>query len=171
MCLKRERVAFTKKSNKKGFSILEIVAAIFIIGLATSTLTSAIMSSYSAVAKAGSYVVANEVSQTYSVFTSNEITKEMIATKEKDYIVIICDRGNEDAKSACAALLGTASFTYKALYENVSTLSLNGYAYNASRIKMEIEVKNNTYGIYKLTTTVFYSNREVSYAHTFYCNK
>lgn len=173
------------KRNKKGVSIAEIIAATAILGLAISTLSSAIYSSYKGTLRAEQYLLAEQISKTYTSMLSKEITKAKLAssslenhpkaskTGDEYYYVTICDSSaTAEQKQLFASLVNdsTTSYCYNALF-NTSTdylpLELNGQEYTCESVKIEIQVFNKSFGYYSLKTTVSYSgDREVTYDRT-----
>ncbi len=155
---------------------MEIVAAIFIIGLASSTLTSMIMSSYSGTLKAEQYVLAREIARTYDSLIIKEITKEKIKScsideqKQKsdatnNYFTTICG-SDASTSTVFGSLVDTStSYTYKALFNSASTtpIQLNNNVYDHNNVKVEIQIYSKTFGYYTLKTSVSYLGKEVTY--------
>ena len=66
------------KNNKKGVSLVELLAAITIIGIASTTITSIIITSHRGQIKAQQYVLANEMAKTYDAILSKDIRKSKL---------------------------------------------------------------------------------------------
>ena len=63
------------KKNKKGVSLAELIASIVIISLASTTITTMVITSHRGQLRASQYVLANEIAKTYDSMLARDITK------------------------------------------------------------------------------------------------
>ncbi|MCR5308152.1 MAG: hypothetical protein K6E24_04070 [bacterium] len=178
------------KKNKKGVSMAELLAAIVIIGISSTTITSMVITSYKGQLRAQQYVMANEMAKTYDAILArdiklNKLTDESITwptLSEKKYVVV----GGFDETATTTNFINTGSILdtitggsanssiYKYLYSNNANdhFQLNNTVFNKSNVKLEIYMISAKLGYYKTRVTIKYStNREVTYDETHYSDK
>ena len=165
--------------NKKGFSIIEIVVAIAVIGLGSTVLMTSVLSTMKSSVRAESYTLAEQIARTYSTLASKNVTFAGVSVLDKPDVTI-GDGGktiysyktktiagpSEEDKLECIAFFGTDSGIYKALYENEGTMTLNDMKYDANNVKIEIQrltLTDSAINMYGMIVTVTYMDREVSY--------
>ena len=166
------------KKNKKGVSLAELIAAIVIIGLASTTITSMVITSYKGQLRAQQYVLANEIAKTYDAVLARDIKKAKLkddtitwpASSEKTYVIV---GGFDESKTSGlndGTILNTitggegSSNIYKYLYgTETDHFQLNGKVFDKNNVKIEIYMISENFGYYKTKITVKYStNREVT---------
>ncbi|MBP5446315.1 MAG: hypothetical protein J6Y28_09110 [Acholeplasmatales bacterium] len=162
--------------NKKGVSMTEIIAAIVIIGLSSTTLTSMVITSYRGQLRAQEYVLAEEMAKTYDSMLSRDIkranlkTIEAIRFKNQDdstekFVVV-----DESLLQDMTKISDTEdSPTYLSLYSQSTTdhFQLNDNYYDATNVNIQIYMINADFGYYKTKVTISYSNdRQVTYNGT-----
>ncbi len=165
--------------NKKGVSIVEILAAIVIVGIAFSTITSLMFISLKTSLKSKQRLLAYNASEMYTVFVANNMpTYDNVfneanlgaAVATGDQFVIATGK---DATSInlCKSIFGEESVVYKTLYDDSYTnkIVLNNTVYDAKNVKIVITIKNATYKTIRITTSIAYSNEsEVTFSHETY---
>lgn len=160
------------KINKKGFSLVEIIAAISILGVASTAITSMIINSYRGQLRAQQHLLAEEIAKTYDTMLARDTKKANLKTIGQDafassdpndkYIVItqeMLDNMTKDSE-------GNHSPIYQSLYSETITdhFKLNDAYYDASNVEIKIYMVNASWGIYKTKITVSYStDRQVTY--------
>lgn len=171
------------KKNKKGVSLAELLAAIAIIGIASSTITSMVITSYKGQLRAQQYVLANEIAKTYDAVLARDIKKAKLidpsitwpASSEKTY-VIVGGIGDENNGAYLNTITGGdgSSDIYKYLYgtESNDHFQLNGKVFDSSNVKIEVYMISQNFGYYKTRITVTYSSdREVTYDGTHFSDQ
>ena len=74
------------RKNKKGVSLAELLAAIAIISVASTTITSMVITSYKGQLRAQQYVLANEIAKTYDSMLARDVTKSNLqAINENEF--------------------------------------------------------------------------------------
>ena len=181
------------KKNKKGVSLAELIAAIAIIGIASTTITSMVITSYKGQLRAQQYVLANEIAKTYDAVLARDIKKAKLidssitwpASSSKTYVIV----GGYDATATGGINPGTILNTitggskdsdiYKYLYGNEADptdtncyFRLNNKQFDKSNVKIEIYMISQNFGYYKTRITVKYStDREVTYDGTHFSDQ
>ena len=169
------------KKNKKGVSLAELLAAIAIIGVASSSITSMVITSYKGQLRATEYVLANEIAKTYDSVLAREIKKEKLSditwpdSSDKTYVVVggfdaTVTGGLNDGTKLNTITGGSYGTIYKYLYGNPNDpndtncyFKLNDKQFDKNNVKIEIYMISPTFGYYKTRVTVKYStDREVT---------
>ena len=166
--------------NKRGFSLAEMLAAIAIVGIASSTITTMIITSYRGQIRAQQYVLANEIAKTYDAVLARDINREKL--KDKYAILKPADDAtdkyytfdNTDEKKQLLQYItqrsnGADSEIYTYLYgADENKLQLNGMTYDINNVSVRLYVISaNAYSYFKTEITVTYSNtRQVTYSGT-----
>ena len=131
--------------NKKGVALVELMAAIIIIGLATTTLTTMIITSARGQSRATAYLLAKEVANTYNAMFCRDIQQANLADinassfassdPNDKYVTVSQDLLNQMTR------VGTeTSQTYKFLYDTGSAFTLNGHAYDSSNVTIRVQL-------------------------------
>ena len=160
------------KLNKKGASLVELMAAIAILGIASTTITSMIITSYKGQLRAQQYLLAQEIAKTYDSMLARDVKKANLKTIGQDafastdpndkYIDITAEMLDNMTKDA----EGNHAPVYLSLYSDTQTdhFKLNDHYYDYSNVKIRIYMVNADWGIYKTDITVSYMNdRQVTY--------
>ena len=166
--------------NKRGFSLAEMLAAIVIVGVASTTITSMIITSYRGQIRAQQYLLANEIAKTYDAVLARDINREKL--KDKYAILKPADDAtdkyytfdNTDEKKLLLQYItqrsdGTNSEIYNYLYgSGEGKLQLNDTVYDINNVSIRLYVISaNVYSYFKTEITVTYSNtRQVTYSGT-----
>ena len=171
------------KKNKKGVSMLELLAAITIIGIASTTITSTIINSHKGQIRAQQYLLASEIAKTYDAVLSKDIKKSKLGDSSitwpdkssKTYVVI----GGFDATQTDGYNSGTVlniitggnsnSNIYRYIYgeNDEDHFTLNDRTFDKTNVRIEIYMVSTYFGYYKTRITVKYStDREVVYDGT-----
>ena len=194
--LKRGDLMGIIKKNKKGVSLAELLAAIVIIGIASTTITSMVITSHKGQLRAQQYVIANEIAKTYDAVLARDIKKASLdlkkknateslwpASSSKSYITIAgfdyssTDAGGYDDGEILDVITGgtttTHSSIYKYLYgESTDHFQLNGKAFDKANVKIQVYMISASFGYYKTRITVKYStDREVTYDGTHFSDQ
>ena len=143
------------KINKKGFSLVEIIAAISILGVASTAITSMIINSYRGQLRAQQHLLAEEIAKTYDTMLARDTKKANLKTIGQEML----DNMTKDSE-------GNHSPIYQSLYSETITdhFKLNDAYYDASNVEIKIYMVNASWGIYKTKITVSYStDRQVTY--------
>jgi prepilin-type N-terminal cleavage/methylation domain-containing protein len=161
--------------NKKGVSLFEMIAAIAILGIASSTLTSMIITSYRGQLRAQQYVLAEEIAKTYEAMLAKDIDKNKLgsitADEGSDYKTFTSDATDKALMKSITrtVVVGENEYTsdiYNYLYGS-GTLQLNGKKYDINNVTVRIRVLNAEWAYYKTEVSVTYSNdRQVTYSGT-----
>ena len=133
--------------NKKGVSLAELVAAIVIIGLASTTLTSMIITTHRGQLRATDYLLANEVANTYLSVFSRDVQKANLSTIEASAITSTDQNDkyitvSQELLSSLTKVGTEESQTYKLMYDTTSSLTLNGKKYNSSNVTIRFHLIN-----------------------------
>lgn len=161
------------KKNKKGVSLAELLAAIAIIGIASTTITSMVITSYKGQIRAQQYVLANEIAKTYDSMLARDITKKnlqeiadaKITNEDPDekYVLVTEDTLKDLVKTDIPD--DPYGQVYNCLY--VSHFELNGMSFDHSNVEIKIYVISKSFGYFKTNVTVTYQgNRQVTYSGT-----
>ena len=161
------------KKNKRGVSLVELIAAIIIISLASTTITSMVITSYKGQIRAQQYVLANEMAKTYDSMLARDITKKnlqeiadaKITNEDPDekYVVVTEDTLKDLVKTDIPD--DPYGQVYNYLY--VSHFELNGMTFDHSNVEIKIYVISKSFGYFKTDVTVTYQgDRQVTYSGT-----
>ena len=171
------------KKNKKGVSVAELIAAIMIIGLASTSITTMIITSQKGQIRAQEYLLASEMAKTYDAILSKDIKKAKLGDNTitwpdkatKSYVIV----GGYDATETTGYNSGTilntitggsgSSDIYRYLYSEAPEdhFTLNSKTFDKTNVKIEVYMISTRFGYYKTRITVKYSNdREVTYDGT-----
>lgn len=164
------------KKNRKGMSIAELIAAIIIIGVASTTITTMVITSYKGQLRAQQYVLANEIAKTYDSMLARDIRLSNIQSMEDSaFTPAEGEKYKEVSDTMLRAMTkiddATDAPVYKYLYS--ATLSdhfnLNGKYFDSSNVQIKIRLINKKLCFFKTEVTVTYSNdRQVTYNGTHY---
>ena len=164
------------KKNKKGVSLAELMAAIIIIGLASTTITSMIITSAKGQARAQQYVLANEIARTYDSMLARDITKANL--QAIDDSLLKNDDPNEKyvvvTKELMQKMTKTTETEFAPVYYYLwsddpnAHFRLNNQAFDNSNVEIKIYVISKSFGYFKTEITVSYNNnnRQVTYNGT-----
>ena len=156
------------KKNKKGVSLAELLASIAIIGIASTTITSMVITSYKGQIRAQQYVLANEIAKTYDSMLAKDITKENVnaiptTTWTNDFVEI-----NEDLLKKLGKTDDTShpyGQTYECLY--TTHFQLNNMTFDSSNVRLRIYMISPSFAYFKTEIIVSYQgNRQVTYSGT-----
>ena len=163
------------KKNKKGVSLAELMAAIVIIGLSSTTITTMIITSHKGQVRATQYLLANEIARTYDSMLARDITKANLQAIN-DAALINADDPTNKYVVVTQTLLQQMVRTedgyapvYNYLYgaNTEDHFQLNGLVFDSSNVKLKIYVISKNFGYFKTEITVTYSNgRQVTYNGT-----
>lgn len=162
------------KKNKKGVSLVELLAAIMIIGISSTTITSMIITSHKGQLRATQYLLANEIAKTYDSMLARDITKSNLQAIDDSVFV------NEDpndkyvvvTETLLQRLVQTADgyapvYTYLYGSNTEDHFQLNDSVFDSSNVSIKIYVISKNFGYFKTEVTVVYSNgRQVTYNGT-----
>lgn len=165
-----------------------MLAAIVIIGLASTTITTTIITAHKSQIRGQQYILANEIAKTYDAVLARDINnankgKSEIPWNEslpKDYVVV----GGYDCTSTTGELLqnltkittqtgSVDSPIYKYLYSgnDDDCFRLNNNKFDKTNVKIEIYMMSSIHGFYKTRITVKYStDRQVTYDGTHFAD-
>lgn len=187
------------RKNKKGVSLAELLAAIAIISIASTTITSMVITSHKGQLRAQQYVLANEIAKTYDAILARDIKKASLDLKKKNsstdslwpasgnktYLNIagfnysstdtnIGGYGNGEILDVITGGTATEHSTiYKYLFgSGGDNFQLNGKVFNSENVNIEIYMISASFGYYKTRITVKYStDREVTYDGTHFSDQ
>lgn len=167
------------KKNKKGVSLAELVAAIAIIGLASTTITTMVITSYKGQLRANRYVLANEIAKTYDAMLARDVTKANLKAIPKSELQ------NEDTSDKYVVVSKTllqkmtkitdegGTTTYGPVYgylwdDNQNAhFKLNNISFDHNNVEIKIYVISQDFGYFKTEVTVTYQeDRKVTYSGT-----
>jgi len=169
------------KKNKKGVSLAELMAAIIIIGLASTTITSMVITSAKGQARAQQYVLANEIAKTYDSMLARDISRTNLASiddsqlKNDDpndkYVVV--------SKELMQKLVKINDTEYAPVYnylwsdDSNSHFRLNSQTFDSTNVEIKIYVISKNFGYFKTEVTVSYNsnNRQVTYSGTHFAEE
>ena len=160
--------------NKKGFSLAELIAAISIIAVASTTITSMIITSYKGQLRGQERLLAEQMAKTYESMFARDM-KVANLKNVSDALIAPDDVTVDKFKTVNSELLntltikedGTSAQVYLALYgaNPNDRFRFNDKVYDSSNVKIRIYVINKEFGYYKTQVTVSYSNdRTVTYS-------
>lgn len=163
------------RKNKKGLSIAELIAAIAIIGLASTTITSIVITSYRGQLRAQQYVLAKEIAKTYDSMLARDVSRANLQTIDDS--LLVNDDPNDKYVVVSQTLLQKMTkinetefapiYTY--LYGSNTTdhFQLNDMVFDNSNVELKIYVLSKNFGYFKTVITVTYQgNRQVTYNGT-----
>ena len=148
--------------NKKGVSLAELMAAIVIIGLASTTITTMIITSMRGQSRATDYLLAKEVANTYNTIFCRDIQKSnletigaaaLTSTDPNDKYITV----SQELLSSLTKVGTEESQTYKYLYDSNSTFTLNGQKYDSAKVTIRIQLISIQVGV-RTEVIVSYSN-------------
>lgn len=163
------------KKNKKGVSMAELLAAIAIISIASTSITSMVITSYKGQLRASQYVLAKEIAKTYDSMLARDIQKtnlqeiddSLIASTDPDdkYVTI-----SQELLQKLVKINDTEyAPVYNYLYGTDTTdhFQLNNMIFDYNNVELRIYVISKSFGYFKTTITVTYQNdRQVTYSGT-----
>ena len=164
------------KLNKKGVSLVELIAAIIIIGIASTTITSMIITSYKGQLRAQQYVLANEIAKTYDSMLARDIRLANIQDIDDSAFT---PADGEKYVTVSGSLLramtkideSTDSSVYKYLFSDnpADHFNLNGKYFDSSNVTIKLQLISKKLCFFKTEIIVNYSNdRQVTYNGTHY---
>ena len=186
------------RKNKKGVSLAELLAAIAIIGLASTSITTMVITSHKGQLKAQQYVLATEIAKTCDAVLARDIKKSKLDVKNSSSVSIwptsssktyisIAGFGYDDSTTSPTVGIdngdilnvitgGTEtspSTLYKYLFGGANdNFQLNGKTFNKDNVNIEIYMISASFGYYKTRITVKYSaDREVTYDGTHFSDQ
>lgn len=148
--------------NKKGVSLVELMAAIIIIGLSTTTLTSMIITSARGQSRATAYLLAKEVANTYNAMFCRDIQQanlvdidasSFVSSDPNDKFVTV----SQDLLNRMTKIGTETSQTYKFLYDTSSAFTLNGNKYDNTNVTLRVQLISYQVG-FRTEVIVHYSN-------------
>lgn len=164
------------KLNKKGVSLVELIASIIIIGIASTTITSMVITSYKGQLRATQYQLAKEVAKTYDSMLSRdtiranvrELGMDAFASSDPDdkYIVL-----SQDLLRDMTLTEDSDETHISPIYDSLYSVgfTLNGKKYDSSNVSIRIKMLNTTLCYYLTEVTVEYQNdRQVTYNGSHY---
>jgi len=153
--------------NKKGVSLAELMAAIVIVGLASTTLTSMIITTARGQARATQYLLAKEVANTYNTMLCRDIQQANLADIEAStfvssdpndkYITV-----SQDLLSRMTRVGTEQSQIYNFLYDTSSNFTLNGVKYNSSNVTLRVQLISYQVGFRTEVIVRYNNNRTVT---------
>jgi len=153
--------------NKKGVSLAELMAAIVIIGLASTTLTSMIITSARGQSRATQYLLAKEVANTYNSMFCRDIQQANLADIEAS--TFVSSDPNDKYITVSQNLLsrmtkvGTEqSQTYNFLYDTSSAFTLNGEKFDSSNVTLRVQLISYQVGFRTEVIVRYSQNRTVT---------
>ena len=188
------------KKNKKGLSVIELVAAIAIIGIASSSITATIITAHKGQLRAQQYVLANEIAKTYDAVLARDIEKAKLDIKKKNaatvsiwptsstktYINIAGYDYDNTGSSPTAGfdngeilniITGGTSTNHSTIHNYLfggenDHFKLNDKVFDQTNVKIEIYMISASFGYYRTRITVKYStDREVTYDGTHFSDQ
>lgn len=163
--------------SKIGVSLVELIAAIVIIGIASTTITSMIITSYRGQLRATQYQVAREIAKTYDSMLSRDTIRANVREMGMDAFK---DSSNPDEKyiSITSDILKNMTKTEDSDDTHVSPVydcyygsgfTLNGNTFDSSNVSIKIKMINTSLCYYLTEVTVTYQNdRQVTYNGSHY---
>ena len=159
--------------NRKGVSLAELMAAIVIIGLASTAITTMIITSYKGQLNATKYNLAKQMAKNYDTMLTRDIIYNNLTTMGDDAFKSADDSDkyitlNSDLIDRMTVKSdGTHSPIYSYLYDDTVNLELNGKVFNSSNVTIRIHMISVTMGYYRTQVIVKYNDtREVTYNGT-----
>jgi len=163
------------KKNKKGVSLAELIASITIIGIASTTITTMVITSYRGQLRAQKYLLATEMAKTYDSMFARDITKANLQ-EMNDSVFVNQDDPNEKYVTVTAAMLQQLVKTedgfapiYNYLYSSNTNdhFQLNGTVFDSSNVELKIYMISKNFGYFKTKVIVTYNgDRQVAYDGT-----
>ena len=163
------------KKNKKGVSLAELIAAIVIISLASTTITTMVITSYRGQLRASQYVLANEIAKTYDSMLARDITKANLQAINDAALVNADDPSNKYVvvtQELLQQMVRTEDGygpVYNYLYgaNTQDHFQLNNMVFDNTNVELKIYVISKNFGYFKTEVTVKYqSDRQVTYNGT-----
>ena len=163
------------RKNKKGLSIAELIAAIAIIGLASTTITSIVITSYRGQLRAQQYVLAKEIAKTYDSMLARDVSRTNLQTIDDS--LLVNDDPNDKYVVVSQTLLQKMTkinetefapiYTYLYGSNTADHFQLNDMVFDNSNVQLKIYVLSKNFGYFKTEITVTYQgNRQVTYNGT-----
>jgi len=164
------------KKNKKGVSLAELMAAIIIIGLASTTITSMVITSAKGQARAQQYVLANEIARTYDSMLARDISRANL--NAIDNSLLVNDDPNDKyvvvTQELMQKLVKINDTEYAPVYYYLwsndpnAHFRLNSQTFDNTNVEIKIYVISKNFGYFKTEITVSYynNNRQVTYSGT-----
>lgn len=163
------------KKNKKGVSLAELLAAIAIIGIASTAITSMVINSYKGQLRATQYLLANEIAKTYDSMLARDINKanlqsiddSLITSTDPDdkYITISQELLQKMVKINDTEYAPIYNYLYGA--NTTDHFQLNNMTFDHNNVELRIYVISKNFGYFKTAITVTYQNdRQVTYNGT-----
>ncbi len=163
------------KKNKRGVSLAELMAAIVIIGLASTSITSMVITSYKGQLTAQKYVLANEIAKTYDSMLARDITKANL--QAIDDSLLKNDDPTDKYVVVTQALMQKMTKINDTDYAPVyyylwsedpnSHFKLNSLTFDHTNVEIKIYVISKSFGYFKTEISVTYhKDRQVTYSGT-----
>ncbi len=163
------------KNNKKGVSLAELIASIVIISIASTTITTMVITSYRSQLRAQKYLLATEMAKTYDSMLARDITKANLQAIS-DSAFINTDDSTDKYVTVTQELLQQMVRTedgyapiYNYLYGTNSAdhFQLNGVIFDNSNVTLKIYMISKNFGYFKTEVIVTYNgDRQVAYNGT-----
>ena len=163
------------KKNKKGVSLAELIAAIIIIGLASTTITTMVITSYKGQLRASQYLLASEMAKTYDSMLARDINKSNLQSID-DSLITSNDPNDKYITISQELLQKMVKINdteyapiYNYLYGANTTdhFQLNNMTFDHNNVELRIYVISKNFGYFKTSITVTYQNdRQVTYNGT-----
>ena len=160
------------KKNKKGVSLVELMAAIIIIGLASTTITTMIITSYKGQLRATQYQVAREMAKTYDSLLSRDTIRANV--RNMGMTPFTSSDPNDKYITLTPELIENMTKTedrpYSPIYNYLYSTNtndhfvLNGKTYDSSNVTIRIKMLNTSMCYYQTEVIVTYQeDRQVTY--------
>jgi len=153
--------------SKKGVSLVELMAAITIIGIASTYITTMIITAMRGQTKATQYLLAKEVANTYNAMFCRDIQRAnletigasaMTSTDPNDKYVTV----SQTLLSSMTKVGTEESQTYKFLYDSNSNFTLNGQKFDNTKVTIRIQLISIQVGIRTEVIVSYANNRTVT---------
>ncbi|MCR5462212.1 MAG: prepilin-type N-terminal cleavage/methylation domain-containing protein [bacterium] len=165
------------KKNKKGVSLVELIAAIIIIALASTTITTMIITSYRGQVRAAEYQVAKEMAKTYDSLLARDTIRKNV--REMGMTPFTSDDPEDKYVTVSAELLESMTKTeerplspvYNYLFgENPNDhFTLNGQTFDSTNVTIRIRMLSTSMCYYQTEIIVSYNrDRQVTYNGSHY---
>ena len=163
------------KKNKRGVSLVELMAAIVIMGIASTAITSMVITSYRGQIRAQQYVLSKEMAKTYDSMLARDISRANLQAIDDDllrnddptdkYVVVTQELLQKLVKINDTEYAPIYNYLYSS--NTADHFQLNDMVFDSSNVELKIYVLSKSFGYFKTEITVSYSqNRQVTYNGT-----
>ena len=164
------------KKNKRGVSLAELIAAIVIVGIASTFITTMVITSYRGQLRAQKYILAKEMAKTYDSMLARDIIKSNLQGISDSALVNSDDPTDKYVtvtKELLQAMVKINDTDYGQVYDclwsdNVNEhFRLNNTTFDHNNVTIRIYVVSKNFGYFKTEVSVkYHGDRQVTYSGT-----